>query len=403
MIEKIKKIIEKRHFWRTVGFDELSELYISQMLRSLSSSLVGLFVPIYLYKLGHSVMAICGMFVVWFLVRPLWSYVSARIIGRFGPKHAIALSVMAQIIYLSFVLTIQTVGWPLWIVGIIGSFCYSLYMMAFEVDFSKIKHSTHGGKELSYMQMFERIGAILGPVIGGLVATFIDPRFTIGLAIVTLCGSLVPIFMSAETVRQNQLIIVKGFPWKRHRRDMYVGAAFALENVVSVTVWPLFLGIFVLRENTYATLGILAAVSTVTTFVAVFAIGKMIDNNKGLRLLSIGVVLNGILHFVRPLATLPVHALAINVADEPLTAMYRMPFLKGRYDAADSVPGYRIVYFMLLELFIAAANILFWGLLTVIAMMISDRAVFQAAFIIGGIMSFLITQQRFAALKVTRS
>lgn len=68
MIQKIiNTLLEPRHFWRTVGFDELSEIYTSQMLRSLAASLVGIFVPIYLYKIGYSLVAICFMFLIWFL------------------------------------------------------------------------------------------------------------------------------------------------------------------------------------------------------------------------------------------------------------------------------------------------------------------------------------------------
>lgn len=399
MVTKIKELIKRHHFWRTVGFDELSELYISQLLRALSGSLVGLFVPIYLYKIGYSIAAICAMFLVWFIVRPFWAYVSARIIGRYGPKHAIALSVVLQIVYLFFVLTVQTMQWPLWFIAIIGSFCYGLYMMAFEVDFSKIKHSEHGGKELSYMQMFERIGAIAGPVVGGLVATFIDPRYTIALAIFTLCASLIPIFMSAEPVKQHQVIVVKGFPWHRHKRDMFVSAAFTLENVVSITIWPLFLGVFVLQQNTYALLGIFAAISTAITFIAVFLIGRLIDDNKGRKLLNFGAIANGILHFIRPFVAAPIQALTVSIINDPLTAMYRMPFMKGRFDAADSVPGYRITYFLLVELFVSWSNVIFWSVMTIIALYFNGRAALQIAFIIAGIMSFLITKQRFAALR----
>jgi MFS family permease len=399
MVEKVKKIIEKRHFWRTVGFNELSELYATQLLRSLSISLVGLFVPIYLYKSGFSVAAICGMFLVWTIIRPLWSWLGARLIGWYGPKHTMAIAVFVQIAYLTLILTINELHWPLWLIGVVGSFCYGVYLMAFEVDFSKIKHSEHGGKELGYMQMFERLGAILGPVIGGLIATFIDPRFTIAIAIFVLCASLIPIFLSAEPVRQHQVVLVKGFPWRRHRRDIFVSSAFALENVVSITVWPLFLGIFVVTANTYAALGVLTAISTAVAFLAIFTIGRLIDDNYGKRLLNIGAYANAILHLSRIFVTSPVQALFVNVINEPLTAMYRMPFLKGRYDAADSVPGYRITYFMLIDMFLTVGNVIFWGSLMIIAMHVSDKAALQFAFIMGAALSLIITRQKFAALR----
>jgi MFS family permease len=399
MVEKVKQIIMKRHFWRTVGFDELSELYATQMLRSLSVSLVGLFVPIYLYKSGYSIAAICGMFLAWTVIRPLWLYVGARLIGWYGPKHAMAIAVIVQIGYLALILTINDLHWPLWLVGIVGSFCYGVYLLAFDVDFSKIKHTEHGGKEISYMQMFERFGAILGPIIGGLIATFIDPRYTIAIAIIVLGASLIPIFLSAEPVRQHQIILVKGFPWRRHSRDFVAISAFNLENIVSITVWPLFLGVFVLLNNTYAALGIIAAISTAVAFLAIFTIGKLIDKQHGKRLLDIGAVTNAFLHLVRPFIALPAQALAVNIVNEPVTAMYRMPFLKGLYDAADSIPGYRITYFYLTNLVASFANMVFWAILFAIASSGSDKVALQIAFVIGFFASLVITQQKFAALR----
>lgn len=400
MVQKaIKKIIERRHFWRTVGFDELSEIYTSQMLRSLAASLVGIFVPIYLYKIGYSLTAICFMFLVWFLIRPLWAYISARIIAAWGPKHAIAVSVILQIIYLTLILTLESRGWPLWLIGIVGSFCYGLYMMAFQVDFSKIKHTEHGGKELSYLQMFERIGAVLGPLIGGILATMFDPRYTVAFAILVLFASLVPIFMSKEPTRTNQHIDISGFPWRRHRRDFYVSTAFVLENVVSITIWPLFLGIYVLVANTYAVLGVLTAVSTAIALVTIFAIGKLIDKNHGKRLLNTGAYFNAILHLTRPFVATPLAAFGVSIMNEPATAMYRMPFMKGKFDASDSVPGYRIVYFMLSEIVSGMGNVIFWGLLILAINLGTEKLALQLAFILGALLSIAITRQRFAALQ----
>lgn len=395
----IHRFLEPRHFWRTVSFDELSEIYANQLLRSLAISLVGIFVPVYIYKLGYSIADISLMLVAWFVARILWAYVSAHIIARFGPKHSMVLAVALQIAYLALVLSLDTMLWPLWLIGVVGSFAYGLYLMAFEVDFSKIKHSEHGGKEIGYLHIFERLGAVLGPLVGGLLATYFDPRYTIALAIFTLCGSLIPLFMTDEPTRKNQIIIIKGFPYKRNRRDYAVTAAFTLENIVSVTIWPLFLGAFVLTVNTYAAIGLLASISTVAALLAAFAIGKLIDEHKGKMLLNTGALANAVVHLFRPFVSSVGQALAVNIANEPLTVMYRMPFLKGKYDASDHVPGYRIVYYMLSDMHTATANLFFWVLMFVATTALNDKLALQIAFIIGAIMSVLLTKQRYAALR----
>lgn len=57
----LKSVLEPRHFWRDAGFSELNELYVSNLLRHLSISVLMIFVPIYLYKQGYSVGAIFCM------------------------------------------------------------------------------------------------------------------------------------------------------------------------------------------------------------------------------------------------------------------------------------------------------------------------------------------------------
>ncbi len=400
MIQKIiNKLLEPRHFWRTVGFDELSEIYASQFLRSFGTSLIGIFVPIYLYKLGFSIPALCLMFVVWALIKIPSAFLVAKTIGKYGPKHTIAISVLLQIVFLGLLMTIDSLNWQLWVIAVFGSLSMISYMMALQVDFSKIKHTEHGGKELSYMQIFERVGAVAGPLIGGIIATLFDPRYSIALAIVILCASLIPIFLSTEPIRQNQVIIIKGFPWRRNKRNIRISAVFAIENAISVTVWPLFLGAFILIENTYAVLGILTAVSTAFALLVVYVIGKLIDDRKGGLLLNVGAIGNAILHLFRPFVGSVSQALAINLMNEPLTAMYRMPFLKGRFDDADNVPGYRIVYFMIIEFHIAIAASIFWLSMFVIATSWSDKGALQVAFVVGAVMSLIITKQKFSALK----
>ena len=401
MFKKIYyRYLKRRHYWRVVGFDELSEIYATQLLRSLAISLVGIFVPVYLYKIGYSISDISILFICWAVARLfLWAYLSAKIVARFGPKHSMAIAVAIQIVYLSLVLSVQSMNWPLWLIGVVGSWAYGLYLMAFEVDFSKIKHTEHGGKEIGYLQIFERFGAVIGPLLGGLIAGFFDPRYTIAIAIIVLCGSLIPLFLTEEPTRKNQQLRTKGFPFRRHIRDFSVSSAFVVENNISITIWPLFLGAFVLLSNTYQALGILVATSTVTSFLTVYIIGKLIDNNRGRLLLNTGGIANAVVHLFRPFVANIGQAFAVNLINEPITSMYKMPFLKGKYDASDHVPGYRIVYYMITEMCSAVFNIIFWVILYITSTTFNDKIALQATFIIGAIMSIILTFQKYQALR----
>lgn len=400
MVNKIiKKILRKRHFWRTVGFDELSELYASQFLRSLGMSIIGIFVPIYMLSIGYSVQNIIVFFLMWVSFKPLVIFFIAKTVARLGPKHSIAVGTLFTIVYLSLLLSLQELHWPLVLISLLGSISYSMFGIAFDVDFSKVKHSEHGGKEIGYLQIFERIGAISGPIAGGLIATIFDPRYTIAVAIAVLCGSLVPLFMTSEQVRTRQKITLKHFPFRRHKRDFASSMFLGMENTVSIVIWPMFIALTIFTTNTFAALGVLSSLSTVIALLTVMVIGKIIDKRHGGRLLNFGAIVNSVLHLLRPFATNVLQVLGINIINEPVTTAYRMPYMKGKMDAADSVPGYRIVYVSLMDIFYASGNFLFWLFALVCSLFVGDITVMKLCFILGAFASLGIMLQRFTALR----
>lgn len=400
MLQKIiNRFLRPRHYWRSIDFDELSEIYASMFLRSLALSIIAVFVPIYLYKIGFSLSSIFFMYTAWFLARIFFDFIITKMVGSFGPKHTIAFATVLHIIYLTMLMTIQDLHWPLVLMALVGSFATATFVLAFEVDFSKVKHTEHGGKELGYVQIFERIGAIVGPLIGGLIASFVEPRYTIALAMIVLCVSLVPIFMSAEPTHIHKRIVYRGFPYRRHIYDFISSTGLSAENTISIIAWPIFISVVFLTTNTFAKLGILTSVSTAVALLAIYAIGKLVDEHRGGLLLKIGVISNATLHIFRVFASGMGLVLGINVINEPITVAYRLPYLKGRFDAADQVVGYRALYFMINDIFASLGNGILWGLMWIASLLINPIWAFKASFVLAALFSLMIMLQRFPALK----
>jgi MFS family permease len=395
--------MQPRHFWRQVGFNELSELYTSQLLRSLAVHLIGLFTPVYLYSLGYSLVEIALFHVGWFIVRPAIDIGSAFIIARIGPKHTMLMSAVIHVTYLALLLTLETYRWPLIGVALVGTTAYGLYLLALHVDFSKIKHTDHGGKELSYLVTVERLGAVAGPVVGGVVASFYDPRYTIGLAMCILLISAVPLFLSAEAVQTRQKIKFKGLDWRPHARDYVSAVPATLENAVSIIVWPLFISVFILGENAFAKLGAIVSLSTLSSILLSRSIGGLIDNQRGRQLLVTGSILNALLHLYRPFALGISQVTLVNIINEPITAMYRMPYMKGLYDSADSLPGYRIAYLASIAALDAFARLIFWLVIWLLMMIYEPKTVLIATFIFASICSLAITSEKFKALRYSKA
>lgn len=347
----IRRLVGRHHFWRTVGFNELSEIYANQLLRSLALNLVGIFIPVYLYKLGYSIQDILlHYFAVFMFCRLVLNFVSAQIIAKFGPKHALAMSAIIQVASLCLMVTLQDLRWPIWVLAGVGSFANSLFFMSLHTDFSKIKHKKHAGKELGFLWIFDRLGAALGPLIGGLLANFFDPRYAIVASILMLVASLIPLFATAEPVRVNQKITFKGLDLQKNSRNYVAHAAFELDNFASLAIWPLFVGAAIFTVDTYAKLGVAVSISTGVALAAAWTIGKLVDSNRSRLLYNTAVVSNAAIHGLRIFPTGLFGVVAVNIINDPVTAAFRMPYYKGLYDTADEQEGYRIAFITSVEL-----------------------------------------------------
>lgn len=395
----VHNLVAHRHFWRDVGFDEVSELYAAAMLKSLAINLVGIFIPVYLFVLGYSLQSIFAFSVIFYIARLGFDVLSGYMVARVGPKHTMALSTLLHIATLSFVLTLQDLQWPLWLVALPWAAAMSTHFIAYHVDFSKIKHARHSGKEIGFMFIFERLGSVFGPLVGGVVATLFDVRYTVVIAILIHIISLVPIFLTPEPVKTRQHLTFKGMPWRRHKRDYLVFASYGVDTTASVAMWPLLIAVTVFTTATFAKIGILMAISTAIMLSYTHLIGELTDKHRGGALLRLGVLANGIVNMLRPLMLSVPGVVATSIANDVVTATYKLPLTKGFYSAADSQPGYRIAYIVSCEVASTAAKLLFWLCMWLVCFWFDPVMSMQWAYVPVGFIGLLMIFQRFNVLK----
>ena len=400
MIQKaVHKLVKYSHPWRTMRFDELAELYTSMTMRALGFSLIGIFVPVYLYKVGVSLPMVFVYFGLIFALRIPISFFAGRVVARVGPKHTIALSTVLFIVFLSFLLSYTTFDWPIWVLSLFFSLTNGFFFIAYNVDFSKIKHNNHVGKELGWLIIFERIGSTLGPVVGGILAATIAPEATIVLAILVLLGSLIPLFMSGEPVRTHQEISYKGINHKAHIKDYLSLSSLNVANMANGFLWPLLMAVFILTENTYAHLGIIISIALAVSIFSAKMYGLFIDKKHGLNLMQFGLGMNVVLSISRALVSSSGGALAASALGEPVNLAYKMPLAKGFYDTADSLPGKRIAYIVWVEAIVAAAKGAFGFALALATLWFDPVDVLRYSFFFVAIIGLGMLVQRFPALK----
>ncbi len=369
--------VRHTHFWRTVTISEMSELYSSRMLRVMAMQMMGGFSAVYFYQLGYSLNWLAWYFVIYFGLRVCMSPLVIMTVARYGPKHG---TLISNILFVMSAFTMAAVPiWGIWafiLLVPLAGFSRSLYDVCYLVDFSKVKHIDHSGKELGLMQIIERVMMAVGPIIGGVVALMFGPVAMIVLAGLLMLVSALPLFFTSEPVKIHQKITLKHFNIKVAYKPMIAQIAAGIDMNASGVMWGLFVVVVVfgsVDNGSYLQLGILSSVALFASIAISYIYGKLVDNHKGRTLLRFSVVGDFLVYLVRPFINTPLQVASINVANEVVTTGYMLPALRGIFDTADGLPGYRIIYITAMTTMLVVGDTIAMLLLAMLTSFMNDQ------------------------------
>ena len=394
----IHRLLLRRHFWRHATFSEVAELYAARLLRMTANSLVSVFVAVFLYKSGYSLAYIAAFYTLYFTFKGVVSLPAALLTARIGPKHGMLVANLLAIPSLIALPLLPQIGeWALVIFTACQGTSMALYGICHLVDFSKVKHADHAGKEISFMNIMDKIATGISPLVGGLIAWLASPEVTMWLAAGLFMVAALPLLRTAEPVRVGQRLTFKGYPWRETWRSLVANVGIGFDNTATIVHWPLFLTIVVFASSgssVYAQIGGLATVTLFVGFIASQMYGVLIDRRRGGELLRYATIANSITHAIRPLVATPLSAALANVINETATTGYYMAFMRGMFELADR-SGHRIAYLLLIEITLNIGALI--GSLTVLilVLLLPAQAALTVAFFLAAIFTLLIATANF--------
>lgn len=349
----IHRLLYGRHYWRTVSFGAIAELYVSRLMTVFAINMANLFAAIYLYNLGYSLEFIAFFYAVLYLMKAVLSPLGGRYVAYFGPKRAIFVANLMRIPSLLFFLGVEQYG--VWMVvgfGVIQQLSAGLYDLAYLVKFSRIKNPEHAGKEIGTMQILEKGARVISPVAGGVIATVFSPQAMIATAAVVFSIAAWPLFLSAEKTPSKYKLEMHRVKLRQIWRTFVGEAVVGFDFITSGMAWSLFLVVVVFAtadNEIYAIVGLLASAGVLVSALGAYAFGRMIDRRRGADLLTNTVILKAAVHMVRPVSVVPAGAVANGLASEVATTGFAMAFLRAMFNQADDAPS-RVVYMTYMEI-----------------------------------------------------
>lgn len=356
------------HFFRN---RELNEIYTSLSIRAFALSMISVFVPIYLLQLGYSLTSVLIFYVVLNGIHALFVIPAAKISSRFGFKHSILFSIPLLIIFFLLLFTIKIYDWPLYFLAIIFGLNNSLFWIGYHVDFSKFSKKKHRGEEVGFARIFSSFFSMIGPLIGGVILAFISFKFLFIVVSLLLFVSVIPLFYSKD-IHDPINFSTKRIFTDQKLKNYFSFFGYGVETGIAFIIWPIFIFFSIL--NDFTSLGFIITISSISSLIFVFFIGKFSDKKRRL-VLKIGAFFNAIIWGLKTFAKTFMHVFILDFFHGMTRTAISVPFDALSYDKANESDIVEFIIFR--ETIIQVGRVI----LFISMMFVADLA---ASFIFGG-------------------
>jgi MFS family permease len=377
-----------RYFSKEVK-KEIGELYASTAIADIAIAMVMLFEPIFLYSvLGFTVQKVLLFMAVVYVVYIIMIPWGGKIASLYGYKHAIAMSVPFQILYW-FLLSWSQENWILAFVGAAAwGLSKTLYWPGFHSLMARYSDQQQVGREFGVIYSIVSITHIIGPFIGGWISQSFGFTGTFITAAVIYCSSIIPLFQQKEIFTPKEyhyretLEMYRAFP-----RKFYGYLGFG-EELLVLTIWPIF--IYTVVSN-YQEIGIVATLASVIAAVLALLIGKITDQYTKRILVKIGTFFMFLVWLARLVVNNIWNTFAVDALSRTAKELTFIPISKNVYTKAQET--HVVPYVVFFEQSLAIGKLLAC-IIGIIAFTLvgGGTAGFMVLFILGGLFSLLYTK-----------
>jgi len=333
-------IIDLRRLTPFFHNKELSELYLSYGFRSLALSLISIFIPIYLIKMGYSIQTVILMYALVYAIFVLLIIPVAKFCTKFGPKHSMVLSVIFTVLFYLMLYSLETYNWSIYLIAVIGGIEISFFWTGYHLHLAKASDRENRGKEIGFLSITASLVGIFGPMLGGFIVLVFGFHIAFLIVIGILLLSAIPLLMSQDTHEPFEFHFkdLNDLKFKEFLGYFGIGAEF----VVGAIIWPIYIFFFIL--NNFVLLGSVSSLSMLFSMISMYVAGRLSDINRRLTL-KVGSIVTAIVWFVRILVTAPMQVFAIDSFYGIGRQFMLIPFDAINYDNAEKSNIVKVIVF----------------------------------------------------------
>jgi len=343
-------------WWRFFPKKELTQIYLSVALRGLAISMLGLFIPLYLYReIGISLNDTLIFFIFYSVIFGIFTPLAAKFAARYGTKHTVLLSVP---LYLAFIICLHLLSnysVPLILVSLTLGLSQAFYWMGINLAFHHASDHQHRGEEVGKEKAASIIATIIGPLTGGFLITFFGFPIVFLLTSLLLITATFILFISGENhvrYRFSVRSVINKHNWK----DSIFFVSRGTEVIAKGVIWPLFI---FLTLKSYISLGLVGSLLSVISAFLLLSVGKFSDHRDKRKIIKLVSGFETISWLLRAMAFSVGYIYGATVFGGITDGVRESPLGALEYDKAK---GDIVGYFVSREVFICLGRILLLSL-----------------------------------------
>ncbi len=362
----------------SVHLTEPGSLLLSNTLRSVAISIVGVFIPLYIYNLSlnypffsdNQILNGFSWIMAYYLLRSLFVVLMVLFFSNtiFSKLHfQLSMVISAVVLALEmFVTNLAQYNLYLIIVaGFLAGISCALYWIPYHVFFlrkSEDATNKNYGKSTSSRFFWARLVSGVSPAIGGLIIVNygFDTLFAVG--IVTLIVSALPIIFVVhewEHREHNIKRVFKDYIFNKKYKTVMVGYfAEGVDTMVYTTFWPVLL-YFTLTN--FAKFGFINTISFLLSSFSVLYIGKYIEKHGPQAMHKLGSITMSVLYIPKMLFLNAPLLYALDITDRFMSGAMHIPLLSTMYDKAKKQGGSDYILFR--EIIFHSGSVIITGFL----------------------------------------
>lgn len=301
----------------------LSAIYIMHSLNSLAGAMIGVFVPVYLLKLGYGLRDVLVFYAIIALAVFL-SFIAAGIFSsRIGLKKILIAYLPFLLVFVWMLYGLEDSAIPLSLIAVIGGIQSALYWMPLHLFFMNHAFEHKMGESVGKLFAFPQIVCIFAPLAGGAIAASGGFPLLFASAGAIYVLSAIPLFFIPDAFPKAEFKIEKIAAFlKKHTRYIIAETANYFQKSLETVVWPIF--IFLAFRNVFS-IGAIGALLAAGSFFFMIMIGSHSDRGGKRKIVKTGALIMAVIWLARSF-----------VAQE--TAFYILTLLAGFFGALILIP-----------------------------------------------------------------